>query len=201
MRISNEFKEMIDIDLKNLKDALADVSNTVTLEYAKIELYKEVTAKYHAYVPKFGDGLYNYYSDSEFYGDVKGDSLRYNIQQIYNKLIAFKAAGYPILNYISDSQGKTVEVTNNIKNNNSNENNNFVCISFDGVRQQVENMSSLTEDKIKEIVDKINEIEKIVESPGRKSKKWEKAKPIIKWIADKGADVGIALLPLLLKIK
>ena len=33
-----------------------------------------------------------------------------------------------------------------------------------------------------------------------KSKKWSKAKEIIKWIADKGVDVGIALLPLVLQI-
>jgi len=48
---------------------------------------------------------------------------------------------------------------------------------------------------------KINELEKIVKSPDRKSKKWENAKGIVKWIADKGVDVGIALLPLLLQIK
>ena len=29
----------------------------------------------------------------------------------------------------------------------------------------------------------------------------ENAKEIVKWIADKGVDVGIALLPLLLQIK
>lgn len=33
-----------------------------------------------------------------------------------------------------------------------------------------------------------------------KSKKWSNAKDIIKWVADKGVDVGIALLPLVLKI-
>lgn len=42
---------------------------------------------------------------------------------------------------------------------------------------------------------------KIVKSPESRSKKWENAKEIIKWIADKGAGVGIALLPLLLRIK
>ena len=47
----------------------------------------------------------------------------------------------------------------------------------------------------------INELEKIVKSSDRKSKKWENAKGIVKWIADKGVDVGIALLPLLLQIK
>ena len=30
--------------------------------------------------------------------------------------------------------------------------------------------------------------------------KWEKVKPVLTWLADKSCDVGIALLPLLLKI-
>ena len=47
----------------------------------------------------------------------------------------------------------------------------------------------------------IDELEEIVKSSERRSKKWENAKKIIKWIADKGVDVGIALLPLLLQIK
>ena len=39
-----------------------------------------------------------------------------------------------------------------------------------------------------------------MKSKDSKSKKWSKAKEIIKWIADKGVDVGIALLPLVLQI-
>ena len=47
----------------------------------------------------------------------------------------------------------------------------------------------------------MDELEKIVKSSESRSKKWENAKEIIKWIADKSVDVGIALLPLLLRIK
>ena len=61
-------------------------------------------------------------------------------------------------------------------------------------------MSSLREDEIEEITSKIDEIERIVNSKDRKTKKWEEAKEIIKWIAEKGVDVGITLLPLLLQI-
>jgi predicted nucleotidyltransferase len=62
-------------------------------------------------------------------------------------------------------------------------------------------MSALPETEIDEILRKIDEIEDIVHSSDRRAKKWENAKNIIKWIADKGVDVGIALLPLLLQIK
>ena len=54
--------------------------------------------------------------------------------------------------------------------------------------------------KIEEILAKINELEEIVNSKERKSKKWANAGEIIKWIAEKGIDVGLTLLPLLLKL-
>jgi len=84
---------------------------------------------------------------------------------------------------------------------NTNENKVDINISFSDVRKEIENMSALPDTEIEEILDKINELEKIVKSPDRKSKKWENAKGIVKLIADKGVDVGIALLPLLLQIK
>lgn len=62
-------------------------------------------------------------------------------------------------------------------------------------------MSALPDAEIREILSRIDELEAIVKSSERRSKKWENAKEIIKWIADKGVDVGIALLPLLLQIK
>ena len=61
-------------------------------------------------------------------------------------------------------------------------------------------MGSLTDSEIDEILSKIDELENIVNSSDRKTKKWDKAKGIIKWVADKGVDVGISLLPLILKI-
>ena len=62
-------------------------------------------------------------------------------------------------------------------------------------------MTSLTESELRDILQKVDELEMIVQSQDRKTKKWEDAKEIIKWVAEKGVDVGIALLPLLLKIQ
>ena len=70
---------------------------------------------------------------------------------------------------------------------------------FSNVRKESEDISVLPDTEIDEILSKINILEKTGESSDRKSKKWDKAKDIVKWIADKGVDVGIALLPLLLK--
>jgi predicted nucleotidyltransferase len=116
-------------------------------------------------------------------------------------LIFFKAAGYEDLGRKNNSNGRASHIS--INNNNANTNTNSISVntSFEDVRRNIENMSSLPDTEIEEILSKINDLEEIVNSEDRKSKKWEKAKGIIKWIADKGVDVGIALLPLLLQIK
>ena len=83
---------------------------------------------------------------------------------------------------------------------NTNQNTNTVAVSFETARETVNAMTSLPDEEIQDIQAKIDEIEEIVKSKDSKSKKWSKAKEIIKWIADKGVDVGIALLPLVLQI-
>ena len=203
--VTENFKKMIDEDIENLKDAILDRSNTRTVEYAKLQLYKSVTAKYHPYVPKFYDGLYSYFQNPSFYDDVEGDSLYHNLNQICNKLITFKATGYPSLLPINEQRNNSIVLNANYNsqnsNNNSNENNNSFITSFAEVRQKMETMTSLPDSELEEILHKISELEQIVNSTDRKSKKWENAKGIINWIADKGVDVGLSLLPLLQQIK
>lgn len=110
-------------------------------------------------------------------------------------MLSFKALGYPSLKEAIPQSMPMVQITN------TNENKVDINNSFSDVRKEIENMSALPDGEIEEILNKINELEKIVKSSDRKSKKWENAKGIVKWIADKGVDVGIALLPLLLQIK
>lgn len=188
-----EFKNMFSQDIDSLK-RVVDIESDVSEEEKK-RLYWSVTAKYHPYVPKLGEGLYSYLAEQGFYGGVEGSSLDYNLQQIYNKLCAFKALNYPGLDAVATSSPNTVV---NITNNN--ENKNTMNVTFDSVRKTIDSMTSLPEEDIEEIKDKIFVLEKIVNSKESKSKKWSKAKDIIKWVADKGVDVGIALLPLILKI-
>lgn len=186
-----KFKEMMAADIDELKKAI----NNEMDEDKKQQLYLSVTAKYHPYVPQLGDGLYQFYAEQGFYEEVTDSSLRHNIQQVYNKLIAFRSLNYPGLGAI------TTNIPNTVVNiTNSNENSNSVTVTFDTVRDRVNSMTSLPNEDIEEIQKRINDIEKIVNSNESKSKKWSMAKDIIKWIADKGVDVGIALLPLLLKI-
>ena len=83
--------------------------------------------------------------------------------------------------------------------NNANSVDVSVNVSFSDVRQQVENMTALKEEEIQEILQKIDELEQIANSNERKTKKWKGLNGVLKWIADKSVDVGIALLPLVIE--
>ena len=129
----------------------------------------------------------------------------YDLQRLKKKLENYKA------NIVLEEKKevrklKELEIQKSIlkiENNNSNTNSNTVNLnlSFEDARKNIEDMSFLDDDEINEIIKKIDELEKIIKSNDRKPKKWDSAKDRIKFIADKGVDVGISLLPLFLQIK
>lgn len=155
----SDFKSMYEEDLESLKSAISDVQNKDTPEIAKQQLYKDVTAKYHAYVPKLSDGLYKYIESYAFYDEVSGKSLFHNLNQIYNKMLSFKALGYPSLQEaIPQSAIPMVQITN------TNENKIGINVSFCEDRREIENMSALPDTEIEEILGKIDELERIIQS-------------------------------------
>lgn len=194
------FKSMYAEDLNRLAVFVNDRDETLS-EDDKKSLYKEVTAKYYPYVPKLGDGLYDFTSDLGFFEEVTGDSLSHNIAQVYFKMKTYQSLGFPGLTEKVNAGGPVINLTTKNENHNMNENKNVLSVSFDDVRKQIGDMTALPEDDLAEIQSKIDELENIVKSKDSRSKKWSAAKGIIKWIADKGVDVGIAILPLLLNIK
>lgn len=187
-----KFKEMLSDDVEQIKNAL---ENHTMNKDEKQQLYLSITAKYHPYVPQLGTGLYQYFAEEGFYDEVTGTALEYNLRKIYNKLVTFRSLNYPGLGASTTNTPNTVVTITN-----TNQNQNTMTVSFDAVRDKVNYMTSLPNEDIEEIQNRIDEIEEIVNSKETKSIKWSRAKEIIKWIADKGVDVGIALLPLLLKI-
>ena len=100
------------------------------------------------------------------------------------------------------ASGKSPKSNSSTNFNISNSNFNQITMNatFKEVKYNIQNMCSLSEIETEETLKKVNEIEIIVESNESRKSKWEKAKPILKWLADKSVDVGIQLLPLILKI-
>ena len=148
---------------------------------------------------------YNSYNDSD---DLMSDVRKLKTKLEYNKAVLIDKNEKVKQRVKSEQEQRELEKLRlqvelkktDITITNTNENNNYVSVTFESVRDKVNNMTSLPDEDIEEIQKRIGEIEEIVNSKETKSKKWSKAKEIIKWIADKGVDVGIALLPLILKI-
>jgi soluble cytochrome b562 len=76
-----------------------------------------------------------------------------------------------------------------------------VNITFEQVRAKIEDMTSLTDEQTKEALDKVSDIESVVNGEGSKKSKWEKIKPVLAWLADKSFDLAMTILPLLLKMQ
>lgn len=157
------------------------------------ELFRELDGRYQACIKDWYKGMWESSRDGS---TLFFPQLQRQPQQIIDnlKLIKSKLETYQYqMNAVSlpEPNSAQVNVTTNVG----------IYITFEQVRSQIEDMSSLTAEQTQEVLDKVDEIEKVVKGPGSKKAKWEKVKPVLKWLADKSCDVGIALLPLLLQIQ
>lgn len=185
--LSEDFKGKILNDIKRIELQLN--SGTSDSQWA---LFLDLNGTYQSCISGFYMGLWGVSSDgtkiSLIHIKERPDWLKDNLSILKAKLSAL-LYGVNILH--SDSVSQTqVNVSNYVS----------VNVSFDQVRKDISNMSFLSEDETNDILKRILVIENIINSNETKKKKWEKVGPILKWIADKGFDVGIALLPLILKI-
>lgn len=128
-----------------------------------IRLHKQLDGKYQYCIADWGKSMYGYNPDFGFSYDLLGeDSLRENLSLMKPKLEAFKHGW----NAISSSRktGRTASSDVNVTVNN----NITVNITFEQVREKIEEMTSLTEEQTKEALEKIDEIEKVVKGNGSK---------------------------------
>ncbi|GEM_PF-905942 len=189
-----DFKQMFEEDLKNLRSAKSDLNNSEIPEIAKQQLYKEITAKYHTIIPNLGSGLYQYYIEQEFYDEVSDESLRHNLDQIYNKLTAFKALGFP--GVIKEAAAPYHQV---LINNNNNANASVtVTISISNTIELINQLPSnvLSDKEKEELEEKLSAVE-VAKTSENKEKLMGKVGNVLKYIADKSIEVGIAALPYL----
>lgn len=193
MEISKEFIEFVKQDILQIDEALGGRIDLSKL----LELHKELDAKYQSCVLNWYQGLKRAYLHNDGtlayvgYDSLGNDyeGLKSNLKVMKSKLEVF-CYGMNASQILPDS-ATTVNVTTNLNLN----------ITFEEARSKVENMTSLTDDETNEILDKITEIEEIVNSKDKKKTKWEKAKPLLLWIADKSFDIGMTFLPLFLKLQ
>lgn len=190
MDMPKEFYDMVCADIKRLDN----VRNLSAEEL--FELHRQIDARYQACINKWCDGLWCSTNDGTHiaYGHLAQNPQKYvlsNLKMMKAKLETYKYQMNAVqLPKPEVSNSQVVNVANSMN----------VNITFEQVRKEVEEMTSLTNEQTQEVLDKISEIEEVVKSKDSKKSKWEKVKPVLAWMADKSCDVGIALLPLLLKI-
>lgn len=192
MDLSTNFTRMVDEDIQKCTAILSSSFD----ENEWKDLHVELTAKYSSHISDIGSDMYGFFAQGNFFeiDSMDEDSLRHNLFVLKNKLIAFKNYGYKNRKLVSGDNGI------NIQNHLSATQTQTVNVSFETVKKQIEDMTGLSDAETEETLNKIDEIKAIVELKEPKKSKWQKIKPILTWLANKSVDVGIALLPLIMKI-
>lgn len=188
MELQKEFLELIENDIKRIEHSVESGTDE-----SRWELFREIDGRYQSCIMDFYKNMWQSLPKQNVlhFPELKRhpEQVLDNLKMAKSKLEVFRfqanAAALPEL------QTTNVNVTNNIN----------VSITFEQVRSQIEEMTSLTDEQTREILNKISEIETAYKETGSKKSKWEKIKPVLVWLADKSFDVGMKILPLLLKLQ
>ncbi len=188
MEMSKEFYDMVCADIKRIEE-----SGSLSSE-EKLKLHRELDGRYQACVKDWYKGFWcsDVAATRMYYKTLRGsspESLQENLAMMKAKLETFKFQ----MNAISLPVPATTNITvNNTVN---------ISLSFEEAKQKIEDMTALNREQTDEILAKIEELEKISKENISRKSKWEKVKPIISFALDKGADVAIAILSLVLQMK
>jgi len=194
MRAGVEMMMLTPIALEALKEDIRRIEDELLKKENLKDLHLEIDAKYQRFFPDWGKGMRSFSPSSGFvYAHITNETtMEHNLKMMVGKL-----KGLEIYPHFENGNGSSTNISPVFYNSVEVD----IEITFNDARTAVENMTGLTESDVQEALEKINELEDIIKSEERKTKKWDSAKEIIKWMADKSVDVGITLLPLLLKIK
>lgn len=85
-----------------------------------------------------------------------------------------------------------------IVNTNNNTNTVTLNMTIDEIRNNITDNKYLSDTAKQELLNKLDEIIELQKSKESKSKKWDKAKSILSFLLDKGADIAIMYIPQIL---
>lgn len=179
---------MIEADIKRI-----DESITSGTDVQRWELFREIDGKYQSCIADFYKGMWqsSHSSGILYFNRLKGNpnEVLENLKMAKAKLGVFRYGANATSSQMPPSTN--VSVTTNVN----------VSVTFEQVRSQIEDMTALSREQTDEIITKINELEEISKEKTSRKTKWEKVKPIIAFALDKGADVAIAILSLVMQMK
>lgn len=189
--IDNAIIDKVYQDIDNIEEALESNDSE-----KMFDVHSEIDATYQSAIINWGMSMYCYNPNFGF--DIYRDdteALRFNLRKMKAKLRSY-SMGLNV-NYDNQAIKRNQNISVNVNNNNSNVIN--LNLTFDQARQQVEEMTTLSQKQSDEIIEKINEIENISKEKSTKKRKWEKIKPILAFALDKGVDIAIMLWSLALQ--
>ncbi len=189
--------EIIQKDIDRISDAINSCEKEELME-----LHIYIEGKYGAAIPNLGMSAYGYNKEFGYAYDLINDreSLIHNLKSFKAKLEGFLCDFH--FDSLNDSSNNSSNASiNNINVNIENSNVLTVSITFEEAKKKIDDMPGLTDAEAEEIKSKIDELEKISKENINKKKKWEKVKPIISFIIDKGADVAIMIMGLILQMR
>ena len=181
-------------DIKRIDEAL-DSNNKDVLS----EVHSYIDCKYQVAIIDWGLGLYGY---SPEYGlvvdDSTGvDSLSENLKKMKAKIEAY-GEGKNVRNNERSSTINDISV-NAISRSRSDVTIDLV-LSFNNAKDMISDLTTLTDEQVNELHEKINELESIAESDDKKREKWKRAAPLFQYMIDKGIDVAKIVFPLIMNL-
>lgn len=186
-------KDLVDVIIPDIKAIDQAIKSSDEEEMKNIHL--KIDGKYSTYIPGFGNSMYGYsYANGFAYNYMEKESYLHNLRIMKGRLEGY-LCGFPIPQNSKIAQDISVNVPV------SNSNNININLSFKDARKQIEEMPGLNEAQTEELKAKIDELEQINNEKISKKKKWEKVKPIISFVLEKGADVAITIMGLILQMK
>lgn len=183
-------KNTVTTDIEKINTALENNSYELLLT-----THQYIDGKYQVCVAGWNQSVFGFIPGCGFnYEVLDHESLIHNLQMMQAKLDGF-LEGW---NIVGNESGN-VQVIPDI---NVNTTTNFnITITFEQVRKEIEEMGTLNQKETDEAIEKVNELEAISKENISRKAKWEKVKPIIKFAMEKGADLGIAMLTLVVQMK
>lgn len=186
MALPEEFREMVCNDIQRI----AESGKLSASE--KLKLHRELDGRYQVCIKDWRVGLWGTNSTATcvWYSTLEDSprSVQENLEMMKAKLETYK---FQMNAVTGETPAQQINVTTNVN----------VTVTFEQVRSQIEDMTALSREQTDEILEKINELEEISKDKSSRKTKWEKVKPIIAFALDKGADVAIAILSLVMQMK
>lgn len=188
--VNYELKKMIRKDMRKIDEQLQNRDKQLIED-----LITKLSAVYGNEITDFHAHLNTY-----LYRNLTIDQLVTDLEIIKEKLQFYLAKNVGVVKHIQKHDDKTNNISiNNYQNSFQNQSSNLtVILSISELRSEISNIGTLPQNKIDELLEKLNDLESVFSEDIPRPQKWKKIKPIIDWLMNQGVDIFIKIMPTIL---